>query len=82
MLPFLWEKKSQRASKNQPKSGKIAQSGHNLKTAYFGEIVKHLLQQKVAQNVDISLGKNIPTSFQKPAKFGKKSPNLVTLHLP
>jgi hypothetical protein len=53
-----------------------------FETAYLGENVKHLLRQKVLQNVTISLGyfmfsKNY---FQLPkVTISKKLPNLVTL---
>jgi hypothetical protein len=35
---------------------KISQYGDVLKTGYLGDVVKYLLQQKVAQNLVISLG--------------------------
>ncbi len=49
-----------------------------FETSYLGENIEKRLNQKVAQNVDNSLGYNI---FLKSSPTGEKSPNLVTLQV-
>jgi hypothetical protein len=47
-----------------------------FETSYLGENIEKRYNQKVAQNVDNSLGYTI---FLKSSPTGEKSPNLVTL---
>ena len=47
-----------------------------FETSYLGENIEKCLNQKVAQNIDNSLGYTI---FLKSSPTGEKSPNLVTL---
>ncbi len=47
-----------------------------FETSYLGENIEKRLNQKVAQNVDNSLGYAI---FLKSSPTGEKSPNLITL---